>query len=183
MNRPHFSFLPLILTAFFLCLVTELAATQEVGLVTVDVKDVAKGYRANSLRLKPVMNDKKELIGTIDDFMFGRDDGVFVILAVGDFVGLGGHLVAVPSRALSSTIRTAASSCLAQVKQRCGNCRFSSIIDNSVTSPSISSGTREPRLRLDLPPNPASIHATLFSRSRVQAPRRAEPACAKPCAI
>ena len=48
MNRPHFSFLPLILTAFFLCLVTELAATQEVGLVTVDVKDVAKGYRANS---------------------------------------------------------------------------------------------------------------------------------------
>ena len=99
MNRPHFSFLPLILTAFFLCLVAELAATQEVGLVTVDVKDVAKGYRANSLRLKPVMNDKKELIGTIDDFMFGRDDGVFVILAVGD-VGLGGHLVAVPFKSL-----------------------------------------------------------------------------------
>ena len=99
MNWPHFSFLPLILTAFFLCLVTELAATQEVGLVTVDVKDVAKGYRANSLRLKPVMNDKKELIGTIDDFMFGRDDGVFVILAVGD-VGLGGHLVAVPFKSL-----------------------------------------------------------------------------------
>ena len=77
MNRPHFSFLPLILTAFFLCIVTESAATQEVGLVTVDVKDVAKGYRANSLRLKPVMNDKKELIGTIDDFMFGRDDVCF----------------------------------------------------------------------------------------------------------
>jgi hypothetical protein len=100
MNRPHFSFLPLILTAFFLCIVTESAATQEVGLVTVDVKDVAKGYRANSFRLKPVMNDKKELIGTIDDFMFGRDDGVFVILAVGDFVGLGGHLVAVPFKSL-----------------------------------------------------------------------------------
>jgi len=76
------------------------AATQEVGLVTVDVADVAKGYRANSLRLKPVMNDKKELIGTIDDFMFGRDDGVFVILAVGDVVGLGGHLVAVPFKSL-----------------------------------------------------------------------------------
>ena len=100
MNRPHFSFLPLILTAFFPCIVTGSAATQEVGLVTVDVADVAKGYRANSLRLKPVMNDKKELIGTIDDFMFGRDDGVFVILAVGDFVGLGGHLVAVPFKSL-----------------------------------------------------------------------------------
>ena len=100
MNRPHFSFLPLILTAFFPCIVTGSAATQEVGLVTVDVADVAKGYRANSLRLKPVMNDKGELIGTIDDFMFGRDDGVFVILAVGDFVGLGGHLVAVPFKSL-----------------------------------------------------------------------------------
>jgi hypothetical protein len=100
MNRPYFSFLPLIFMTFVLCLVTEPAATQEVGLVTVDVKDVAKGYRANSLRLKPVLNDKKELIGTIDDFMFGRDDGVFVILAVGDFVGLSGHLVAVPFKSL-----------------------------------------------------------------------------------
>ena len=150
MNRPHFSFLPLILTAFFLCIVTESAATQEVGLVTVDVKDVAKGYRANSLKLKPVMNDKKELIGTIDDFMFGWDDGVFVILAVGDVVGLGGPSWLSPSRALRSTIRTATSSCLAQVKQLCGNCRFSSIIDDLVTPPSMSSGTREPRLRLFL---------------------------------
>ena len=95
-----FLFLPLIFAALVLCLVTEPAATQEVGLVTVDVKDVAKGYRANSLELKPVMNDKGELIGTIDDFMFGRDDGVFVILAVGDFVGLGGNLVAVPFKSL-----------------------------------------------------------------------------------
>jgi sporulation protein YlmC with PRC-barrel domain len=145
MNRPHFSFLPLILTAFFLCLVTESAATQEVGLVTVDVKDVAKGYRANSLRLKPVMNDKKELIGTIDDFMFGRDDGVFVILAVGDSSVWVDTSWLSPSRALSSTIRTAASSCLAQVKQHCGNCRFSSTIDDLVTPPSMSSGTREPQ--------------------------------------
>jgi hypothetical protein len=32
--------------------------------------------------------------------MFGRDDGVFVILAVGDFVGLDGQLVAVPFKSL-----------------------------------------------------------------------------------
>src|ERR1700726_1439914 len=82
--------------------------------------------------------------------MFGRDDGVFVILAVGDFVGLGGPSWLSPSRALRSTIRTATSSCLAQVKQLCGNCRFSSIIDDLVTPPSMSSGTREPRLRLFL---------------------------------
>ena len=31
MNRPHFSFLPLILTAFFFCLVTESAAPRKVS--------------------------------------------------------------------------------------------------------------------------------------------------------
>jgi hypothetical protein len=100
MNRPRLSFLPLIFTTFVLCLVTEPATTQEVGLVTVDVKDVAKGYRANSLRLKHVTYDKGELIGTIDDFMSGRDDGVFVILDVGHFVGLDSQLVAVPFKSL-----------------------------------------------------------------------------------
>jgi hypothetical protein len=124
MNRPHFSFLPLILTAFFLCIVTESAATQEVGLVTVDVKDVAKGYGGT------MASSLSSLSGT---------SSVWV-----DTSWLS------PSRALRSTIRTATSSCLAQVKQLCGNCRFSSIIDDLVTPPSMSSGTREPRLRLFL---------------------------------
>jgi hypothetical protein len=35
------------------------------------------------------------------DFIFGRDDEqVFAVLAVGDFVGLGSHLIAVPFRSL-----------------------------------------------------------------------------------
>lgn len=74
---------------------------QEVGLVNLDVKDVAKGYRAETLKMKTVTNEKGEVIGKIDDFIFSRDgDQVFVVLAVGDFTGLNGNLVAVPFQKL-----------------------------------------------------------------------------------
>jgi hypothetical protein len=88
------------LTVLFL-LVPFAASAQEVGLVKLDVKDVAKGYRGEALKLKPVVNDKNEIIGHIDDYIFGRDDGqVFAVLSVGDFTGLSGNLVAVPFRSL-----------------------------------------------------------------------------------
>ena len=92
----------LALTAAVLLLLTPArASAQEVGLVTLDVDEVARGYRANALKLRPVVNDKGEIVGEIDDFIFGRDDGqVFAVLAVGDFVGLGSHLIAVPFRSL-----------------------------------------------------------------------------------
>jgi PRC-barrel domain len=82
-------------------LMTAGAVSQEVGLVSLDTKEVAKGYRAEALKLRPVVNDKGETIGTIDDFIFGRTScDVFAVLAVGDFVGEVGHLVAVPFRSL-----------------------------------------------------------------------------------
>jgi hypothetical protein len=62
--------------------------------VTLDAKEVAKGYRAAALKLKPVVNDKGEAIGVIDDFIFSRNDcNIFAVLAVGDFIGSSGHLV------------------------------------------------------------------------------------------
>jgi PRC-barrel domain len=70
------------------------ALPEEVDLVPLDTKEAAKGYRANALRLRPVLDG--ESIGTIDDFMFGRDGGVFAMTAVGGFGGVAGHLVAVP---------------------------------------------------------------------------------------
>ena len=77
------------------------ALTQEVGLVVSDAKEVAKGYRASALELKSVVNDKGEIVRRIDDFILGRDNGpVFAVLAVGDFVGVDGELVAVPFRSL-----------------------------------------------------------------------------------
>ena len=72
-------------------------AGQDVGLVDLDVKDVAKGYRAETLKLRTVTNEKGEAIGKIEDFIFSRDGGqVFVVLSVGDV----GALVAVPFQKL-----------------------------------------------------------------------------------
>ena len=72
-------------------------SAQEIALVAPDAKEVAKGYRADELKLRSVVNDKGDIIGQINDFIFARDNGpVFVVLSVGDFVGLGGELVAVP---------------------------------------------------------------------------------------
>lgn len=89
------------LTAVLLILTPSAASAQEVSLVPADTKDVAKGYSAEALRLQQVVNDKGQIIGHIDDFIFGRDDGkIFAVLAVGDFVGLTGELVAVPFSSL-----------------------------------------------------------------------------------
>ena len=62
--------------------------------------EVARGYRAETLKLKPVVNDKNETIGRINDFIFGKDGNIYVVLAVGDFTGFGGHLIAIPFRSL-----------------------------------------------------------------------------------
>jgi len=100
MNRLHLSVLMAIFAPLVVLLTLEPASTQEVGLVPLNTKEVAKGYRANSLKMKSVLNDKGEIIGHIDDFIFGKDGSIFVVLAVGDFVGVGGALVAVPFRSL-----------------------------------------------------------------------------------
>ena len=69
------------------------ASAQEVGLVKLDVEEVAKGHRANALELKSVFNDTGEIVGQIDDFNFSRDGSqVFAILSVGEFAGLGANL-------------------------------------------------------------------------------------------
>ena len=75
---------------------TDRAAAQEVAEAT----EVARGYRAETIKLKPVVNDKNERIGRINDFIFGKDGNTYAILAVGDFTGLGGHLIAVSFRNL-----------------------------------------------------------------------------------
>src|ERR1700694_6121250 len=99
-NR-SFSFLPaVILATVVLSLWIDRALAQEVALTPMQVTEVARGYRAETLKLKPVVNDKNETIGRINDFIFGKDGNTYAILAVGDFTGLGGHLIAVPFRNL-----------------------------------------------------------------------------------
>ena len=46
------------------------AAGQEIALTPLETTEVARGYRAETLKLKPVVNDKNETIGKINDFIF-----------------------------------------------------------------------------------------------------------------
>lgn len=68
--------------------------------VVVDVVAVAKGLRTGDLKGKPVLNEKNERIGTIDDLIIGKDRVLFGILQVGGFLGIGSHFVAVPYQSL-----------------------------------------------------------------------------------
>src|SRR3979490_2890686 len=101
MNRSRLAFSPaVILTTVVLSLWIDHAAGQEVGLTPLETTEVAKGYRAETLKLKPVVNEKNETIGRINDFIFGKDGNIYVVLAVGDFTGLSGQLIAIPFRNL-----------------------------------------------------------------------------------
>jgi hypothetical protein len=94
--------LPLLLIAVLTVVVLwkpiDHAAAQEIGLTPLQVTEVAKGYSANALRLRPVVNDKHDKIGRINDFIFGKDGNIYVVLAVDDSTALLGQLVAIPLR-------------------------------------------------------------------------------------
>jgi hypothetical protein len=98
MSRSVFSLVPAAaLTIVFLSSWIEHAAAQEIVLTPMEATEVARGYRADALKLKPVVNEKNETLGRINDFIFSKDgNSTFVVLAVGDFTGLSDHLIAVP---------------------------------------------------------------------------------------
>lgn len=101
MNKSRFVLSPaVVLTTVILSSWTGHGAAQEIALTPLQATEVAKGYRADALKLKPVFNDKNETIGRVNDFIFGKDGSIFVVLAVGDLAGLTGQLVAIPFRSL-----------------------------------------------------------------------------------
>jgi hypothetical protein len=100
MNRPRFLLLAaVVLTAVIPSPWIDRAVGQEVALTPLEATEVARGYRAEAIKLKPVVNDKNETIGRINDFIFGKDGNIYAVLTVGDSV-LSGHLVAIPFRSL-----------------------------------------------------------------------------------
>ena len=61
MNRSRCSFLLAVaLATDVLSLRIERAAGQEVALTPMEATEVARGYRAEALKLKPVVNDEEE---------------------------------------------------------------------------------------------------------------------------
>jgi sporulation protein YlmC with PRC-barrel domain len=77
--------------------------SQTVRLVKVDVAAVAKGFRAKKLLGSTVTNEKRESIGSLDDLVLDEKKQIFAVLQVGGFLGLGGHLIAVPYESLKIT--------------------------------------------------------------------------------
>jgi osmotically-inducible protein OsmY len=55
-----------------------------------------KTYRTSVLMSTEVLNDRDEQIGMIDDIFISREHVRLAVLQVGGFLGLGGHLVAIP---------------------------------------------------------------------------------------
>jgi sporulation protein YlmC with PRC-barrel domain len=90
----------LLSSAIFFAPTTRPAFSKNVIVLDVDVKEVARGYRASELTGANVENAKAEKIGTIDDLIVDREKVLFAILQVGGFLGLGGYLVAIPYNAL-----------------------------------------------------------------------------------
>lgn len=86
----------LLTVAIFLPFATRPALSQKVVVLDVDVKEVAKGYRASELTGADVENGAGEEIGSIDDLIVDREKVLFAILEVGGFLGIGGFLVAIP---------------------------------------------------------------------------------------
>jgi hypothetical protein len=64
MNRSRFSFLSaVVLTTVILSLRIDHAAAQEVGLTPMEATELARGYRAETLKLKPVVTRKTRRSG------------------------------------------------------------------------------------------------------------------------
>ncbi len=91
----------LLAAAAVLPTVTASAFTQTVVVLDVDVREVARGYRASDLVGAAVVNSVGETIGSVDDLIVDREQVLFAILEVGGFLGVGGFLVAIPYQALA----------------------------------------------------------------------------------
>jgi hypothetical protein len=99
MNPPRFPLLSAaLLTVVVLSTSVDRAAAQEIGLTPLEATEVAKGYSADALKFRSVVNEKHERIGRINDFIFGKDGSIYAVLTVDESAGLYGHLVAIPFR-------------------------------------------------------------------------------------
>jgi hypothetical protein len=91
-----FNYVAAVTLSVFVALLSPPVHAQDVTLVLVNVETVAKGYSLRQLTGTSVVNDQSQKIGTIDDFVVGRDGKVFAVLQVGGFLHMGGYRVAVP---------------------------------------------------------------------------------------
>jgi hypothetical protein len=85
-----------VTAAILIPVVPQVAHSQVVHIIEVDVNNVAQGYRASKLIGHDVVNDKNENVGEVNDIIIGSDKKtLFAVLEVGGFLGIGGKLIAI----------------------------------------------------------------------------------------
>lgn len=74
------------------------AGKASLGVTVTEMDAVINGWSAKQNILgKPVLNDQKQRIGTIDDIIVSTSNAVsFAIIGTGGFLGIGKHDVAIP---------------------------------------------------------------------------------------
>jgi hypothetical protein len=71
-------------------------APQEVA--KIDIQSVETAYRGSKVIGSTVYNDRNENIGKIDDVLISADGKApYAVLSVGGFLGMGNHLIVVPT--------------------------------------------------------------------------------------
>lgn len=74
---------------------TENLAAAEHPLVMASLDDLRHCYPSSELLSRPILNDKGESVGWIEDLMMKDDHLAYAIVSVGDFVGIAGRRVVV----------------------------------------------------------------------------------------
>ena len=66
-------------------------------IASVNVHTLATGYRASNIIGSKVVNDANENVVTAADLIVSRDThGLYAVVSVGGFLGVGKHLIAIP---------------------------------------------------------------------------------------
>lgn len=64
----------------------------------VDIQSLETAYRGSKIIGSTVYNDQNQSVGKIDDLLIGNDGKApFAVLSVGGFLGMGDHLIVVPT--------------------------------------------------------------------------------------
>jgi hypothetical protein len=76
----------------------QVAGSTLIGVSVTEMRDVSNGWSAKRQILgQPVVNDKDERVGSIDDIIIAPDKAVsYAIINAGGFIGLTKHDVAIP---------------------------------------------------------------------------------------
>jgi beta-lactamase regulating signal transducer with metallopeptidase domain len=97
---PRPQYLVAVMVVLLVVLLPQPVRPQGAAIAIVNVEELAKGYSLRKLTGSTVVNDQNQKVGTIDDFIVGRDRVLFAVLGIGGFLHLGAHLVGRPYSSL-----------------------------------------------------------------------------------